>query len=293
MQKLIRYASILLLILFVTITQMFRTTLMSMQMQIDVLESKQSSQKSFPKKKNGEYLPEVTLLLSYPNSGTTYTLGAVRSISNTDTATNYGTESKSKERLYPKKEIKNGPYLKSLRPLPKDRILTKTHCSGYSNTQPINNYIVNPKDFERSCNSKNGKVKYDRRVLPKSAIRLIRDPFDNTVSNYHHWLHNLMTPRQKKAMDEIPTDEERFKKFCNIFDTLFEEKMKKERVSSSFKDRYTKDLLEGVPCHQFFFRYTQVSHLGFFLISVFIVLQFVTDACSHSSFKSGITTLIR
>ena len=264
---------------------MFRKTLMSMQMQLDELKQKKQinntlqqlvNEKENPKNTLGT-IPEVTLLLSYPNSGTTYTLAAVRSISRTVTATNYEAESTTKQRLYPKKEIQNGPYVKhNDLPLPEDRILTKTHCTGYSNDSPIQNYIVNPKRFEVSCNSieyrekgKHNKSidKYDLRVLPKSAIRLIRDPFDNTVSNYHHWLHNLMTPQEKQIMDELPSDEKKFKRFCKIFDGLFDKKMKKENISI-FIDRDRKELMRGVPCHQFFYRYTQVSHIGFFSFGV-------------------------
>jgi hypothetical protein len=81
----------------------------------------------------------VVWLMSFPNSGTSYTIDAVRELTITTTATNYGLEGAMKDQestpAFPDmEEAKNGPFL-HVTPgreinIPK-LLLTKTHCGGY------------------------------------------------------------------------------------------------------------------------------------------------------------------
>jgi hypothetical protein len=79
----------------------------------------------------------VAWLMSFLNSGTSYTIEAVRELTNTTVATNYGKEIKNEESVpaFPDtEEANNGPFLL----INDDRartnqklFLTKTHCAGY------------------------------------------------------------------------------------------------------------------------------------------------------------------
>ena len=82
-------------------------------------------------------LPDVAWLMSFPNSGTSYTMRLVQAVSNTTAATNYAEECKqdSEGRVATLFESPSGPYLRQQilsggMPLPKRYILTKTHCGG-------------------------------------------------------------------------------------------------------------------------------------------------------------------
>ena len=82
-------------------------------------------------------LPDIAWLMSFPNSGTSYTMRLVQAVSNTTAATNYAEECKQDNSghvatLY---GSQSGPYLRQQvhdggMSLPKKYILTKTHCGG-------------------------------------------------------------------------------------------------------------------------------------------------------------------
>jgi len=78
--------------------------------------------------------PKVVWLMSYPNSGTSYTMMMVARASNQATASNYGKEvtvpPTPNRPIYPGQW--EGPFYRPnpQHPLPKDYILVKTHCGG-------------------------------------------------------------------------------------------------------------------------------------------------------------------
>ncbi|KAL3773723.1 hypothetical protein ACHAW5_009832 [Stephanodiscus triporus] len=98
----------------------------------------------------------IVWLMSFPNSGTSYTLHTVRELTNTTTASNYGLEGDIKDEdsnpVFKGDGGMNGPYLELIRGkttnIPK-LILTKTHCGGYSYSHNPNSYIVTPRKFLR------------------------------------------------------------------------------------------------------------------------------------------------
>lgn len=201
---------------------------------------------------------EVTLLLSYPNSGTTFTISAVRSISKMTTGTNYFKEALNSNgtRLYPEY---GGPYLKTTEKDIPNKLLTKTHCSGYGEKGPIKGYLVGITEFANSCSEVEDKAqkrkKYSSAIAPRTAVRLVRDPFDNVVSNFHHWMHNHM--EEGDSMLDIETDEGRFHEYCKRQNKVFDINMKKEKIAR-FQNEKAQELMKIVPCHQSFFRYAQV-----------------------------------
>lgn len=156
-------------------------------------------------------------LMSFPNSGTSYTLHTVRELTNTTTSTYYGLEGDIKDEpsvpVFGGETGVTGPYLELIRgrttSLPK-WILTKTHCGGYSYSLNPDAYIVTPRKFLRNClfgfkGVRSDKGNMTREIVQSSSdlvkkvvhivsnklrsIRCIWKGF--TTSNYLHALFHL------------------------------------------------------------------------------------------------------
>merc|ERR1719410_491689 len=102
--------------------------------------------------------PRIAWLLSFPNSGTSFTITQVTKITNATTATNYIKEIKSgpnsKKPVNPDISLK-GPFACTNNlPLPNGYVLTKTHCTGKS-TRRIE--VISISEFMKEC----AHVKYD------------------------------------------------------------------------------------------------------------------------------------
>lgn len=123
-----------------------------------------------------EYFPKLVWLMSFPNSGTSYTMTMVSKASLTSTATNYGREVTPKRSsardsmeimssqvhigqlarpldiLDGTKEIekKTGPFYNALssKPLPPKYIMTKTHCGNRCVDCPPQNYHYKSRGFD-------------------------------------------------------------------------------------------------------------------------------------------------
>lgn len=138
---------------------------------------------------NGDF-PEVAWLMTFPNSGTTYTLQLIQQYTNTTTATNYGNEQGLHGTSVPIHPwMENGPFPRYPdRNLPPRFILTKTHCGGTAMSPNPIDYVETDRSFEIACRSGN-RIINDTKVdsiygidIPKKAVHLIRNPFD--VSNF-------------------------------------------------------------------------------------------------------------
>jgi hypothetical protein len=231
--------------------------------------------------------PQIVWLMTFPNSGTSYTLRYVSTTTNTTVGTNYEQEIKYGKSIpiYPStststSSINNnstisttstGPFILSNRKsIPNHYILTKTHCSGYCNDCPIDKYITNQYEFHEGCatnilSKPNPNLKfmtkelYHYKIQIPKVVRLIRDPFSNVVSNYHHWLGKKQSSLQE---NEFTKDANGFQTYCKMYNALFYTQIKKEKkkkgsmyIQHLFGNM--KDLLKDVPCHQFFYRYVQ------------------------------------
>jgi len=140
-------------------------------------------------------LPEVAWLMTFPNSGTTYTLKLIQQYTNTTTATNYGNEQSVHGTTIPVHPwLVNGPFLRHPTwQQPPRYILTKTHCGGTTISPSPEDYIETVRSFEIGCRSGN-KVVNDTRVaaitysmdVPKRAVHLIRNPFDVSIPMRRH-----------------------------------------------------------------------------------------------------------
>lgn len=243
--------------------------------------------------------PQIVWLMTFPNSGTSYTLRYISTTTNTTVGTNYEQEIKYGKSIpiypythpHPSTSISStsissnntstGPFILSNRKrIPNHYILTKTHCSGYCNDCPIDKCITNQYEFHEGCatnilSKPNPNLKfmtkelYNYNIQIPKVVRLIRDPFSNVVSNYHHWLGKKQTSLQKNSSDsvidngnEFTKDANGFQTYCKMYNMLFNTQMKKEenkKGSLYIKHLFgnMKELLKDVPCHQFFYRYVQ------------------------------------
>lgn len=134
-----------------------------------------------------ENRPEVAWLMTYPNSGTTYTLKLIQQYTNTTTATNYGNEHSVHNKSIPvHPELANGPFLRFTDwKLPSRYILTKTHCGGTALSSDPLVYLETMRSFEVACRSGNRIDDDENKVdttysmdVPKRVVHLIRSPFD-------------------------------------------------------------------------------------------------------------------
>lgn len=212
-------------------------------------------------------LPRPVWLMSFPNSGTSFTLRTVHTSSNTSYATNYGGKSSGKA-LYGGHSIPvnpihpNGPYLNEIKKgKPKHYIITKTHCTGYGTYSEIKNYTI--ANFQDGCRSgtktlptKTGEgtkvahVKYDTNTVSK-AIHLLRNPFDNIVSRFHLQHNRYQRLNDTEWLAKHPRNKNGFQAWCKTLDAHFEVKKKK------YYGREIAIKSRNIPCNSDFYRYIQ------------------------------------
>mmetsp|Transcript_7241 Transcript_7241/g.9201 ORF Transcript_7241/g.9201 Transcript_7241/m.9201 type:complete len:368 (+) Transcript_7241:253-1356(+) len=220
-------------------------------------------------------------LLSFPNSGNSFTTQMFRAYTNMATATNYGEEHINEHGqnilIGDGDEYKNGPFL-AITSSKKSHdvgkfVLTKTHCGGRCGRCHPKFYVESIQSFKEDClaarralNLTNGtvvyeKVSYDENLVGK-AIHIIRDPLDNIVSRYHLFLKM----REKKGtvieLEQIySNDKKGFRKWCKERDEAYVDELKE------IVGMHVYDLLKPIPCHADFYRYVQWHNLAFEVIS--------------------------
>uniref|UniRef100_A0A7S0C4C6 Sulfotransferase domain-containing protein n=1 Tax=Proboscia inermis TaxID=420281 RepID=A0A7S0C4C6_9STRA len=190
------------------------------------------------------------------------------------TATNYGKEGpvdKYSRNIPLRADSQYGPFLQHIgeRGIP-NYVQTKTHCGGRCGFCSPSKYIETLDSFEQMCRTGSRSindtlggtkdVRLDGFPYPKDIVQrathLIRNPFNNIVSRYHH--------RQKKHADDIewssnnPNTLEGFRAQCKEMNARYS---KKERKSRYLSDDII-ELFNGVPCHAEFFRYVQWHNLA-------------------------------
>jgi hypothetical protein len=225
--------------------------------------------------------PHLVWLMSFPNSGTTFTINMVREESNTSTATNYGFESKIDGVPIPSVQAipgpigMNGPFLKILEnrttTLP-STILTKNHCVGYCNgeTCTADETVHTIRSFMAGCfvshrivHNSDGSLGTEivsyAHTLVKKAIHLLRHPLDNIVSRFHH-KHAAQLNLGNTEYDKMyPKNVTGFHKWCAAEDAH------DHIINSRFLivDHRLKEKMINIPCMNEFFRYVQWHNLAF------------------------------
>lgn len=231
--------------------------------------------------------PSMVWLMSFPNSGTSYTMRMVASASNRAIATNYGVELTvppgPNTPLYPDEngpEVPiQGPFWDAHgdRPLPQDYILTKTHCGGRCGRCSPKKYILSVEQFIHACTAGRGCAaspsskknastitacewtEYHYPQPPHNhhiakLIHLIRNPFDNLVSRYHLARKNAQI-RLKDRPDALEEWMGRHPDNAAGFDTWCRELDQEHGSPLMVQNTIGKNA--SLTCHGEWFKYTQ------------------------------------
>lgn len=186
---------------------------------------------------------QAAWVMSFPNSGTSFTLELIQQGSQRAIATNYGFEENARKGLptmpvfghYP-----NGPFVLAdgpMLPLPSKYIATKTHCGGYCMYCDSQVFLQNHEDFRESCAigsnihvNQSPDVESNQRQqivdtlysdeIVRKAIHLVRDPLDNIVSRYHH-IRNNNRANDKGWLEQHPDSRDGFLAFCEDIDRQY------------------------------------------------------------------------
>jgi hypothetical protein len=233
---------------------------------------------------------EIAWLMSFPNSGTSYTLHLVKSVTHTRTATNYAKMRAAKKVRYggsdPTESIPvfdnqpTGPFwsdpsndtssINSSADKPTAFVLTKTHCGAPCEWCPPDKYAQMLLHFQRRCAStesitmeqqEDGTVKrsIQKAVYPLDkvtrAVHLIRDPFDNVVSRFRYERFN------NRTATEYPANATGFRQYCFKLNHAFRAEHRRGR----YIDQDIVQELEGVPCYADFLRYVEWHNMAFII----------------------------
>lgn len=234
--------------------------------------------------------PRLAWLMSFPNSGTSYTMSLVSRASGHLVGTNYGAESaidhngtsipvlmSNLEEIVDPKQT-GGPFWADIgvykhRTPPSTYIMTKTHCGGRCETCGPSHYVESPHSFLIQCKTgskvnrnqhghrQKHRYDYDANRVYK-AIHLIRNPFDNVVSRFHLQNKHMIRDNQTVAVQVrvgYEQSKEGFRSFCADLTTYYE----KETKGSRFVDQSVLQMVTSVPCYLDFFRYIQWHNLAF------------------------------
>jgi hypothetical protein len=219
--------------------------------------------------------PKIALLMSFPNSGTSYTILMLRHLSATFSASNYGLEKtyvgseSSKTNVAIRVDQPQGPFWMDAATksnanytYPADLVLTKTHCGGKCVHCPPKMYIESPYSFRRECltarkiiNSTTIRTQVYPTTHVQKAIHLFRDPVNNVVSRFHH------ERRSGRSAVAYPATREGFRDYCKNLDGSFET----SEVKSTLWDKELRNAFENVPCRAEFVRYVLWHDLTFWM----------------------------
>mmetsp|Transcript_7891 Transcript_7891/g.12338 ORF Transcript_7891/g.12338 Transcript_7891/m.12338 type:complete len:382 (+) Transcript_7891:246-1391(+) len=220
----------------------------------------------------------IAWLMSFPNSGTSFTSKLVRHVTALSTATNYGEESEGGLGIFDsnKPPFWLDPHSISSYSRPTKLVLTKTHCGGRCELCGPKTYIESPHSFLMQCLSGRGindlnatkhvsNVMGYEKSLVRKAVHLIRSPFDNIVSRFHLEIH---TSKKEKArnhqrnlgsMLNYTEDSVGFRSFCAMLDQTYHN----EEKHSRWIDDRAMSVMKDVPCRADIVRYVQWHNLAF------------------------------
>jgi len=270
---------------------------------------------------------KIAWLMSFPNSGTSFTSLLVRHASNATTASNYGmecnpgadgksvpvyewseegpywlhppsTESDEREEHYGNSNLpfasgtkiaKSGHYQL---PPSSSYIFTKTHCGSRCADCPPKRYLETWQSFLKECLSGSRSIPVSDNTqqsssivtpqpsiqtkhkkafttyhpsLVKKAVHLLRNPFDNLVSRFHHELkEHAKRSDTAQWMKRYPNSIKGFKTWCADQDARYhrEERSVDWTTWSHDDNNNLLNYFEGVACHAEFFRYAQWHSLA-------------------------------
>ena len=218
-------------------------------------------------------LPGIAWLMSFPNSGTSFTMHLVGQASKCTVATNYGIEyqfqfDEYKEPVPLSNKSLEGPFLLSPeKPLPPvdSFIMTKTHCGGYCTNCSPDMYIETKHSFKSKCaqgsmmdlNQQKILLEYDFNDVER-AIHLVRDPFNNIVSNFHLDRNKNVKQGKTDWLKKFPNNASGFKRWCRYLDNRYAT----EEVDTHFLPNFITKLYKDVPCHTLFYLFADWHNLS-------------------------------
>ena len=216
----------------------------------------------------------IVWLMSFPNSGTSFTIKHIRHLGMTQSATNYGhenTQLSSGEAIPVYEDQPGGPFWMDpdVHPefeFPSRLVLVKTHCGGRCVTCPPQRYFESTYSFRQQCLT--GKRRFfvngsrvDERVSypvdrVSKAIHLIRDPFDNIVSRFH------LEAKGNRSATGYNSTREGFRQYCFWLNDEYKDEEEKARILYHSKLLI---IMKDVPCRADFFRYVEWHNQAFAL----------------------------
>jgi hypothetical protein len=249
---------------------------------------KDEATKEFILKPKHEFTPAIVWLMSFPNSGTSYTMTMVARSSGRAFATNYCDEVMAPDdeeslSIYPRRP--EGPFwagmsgkISTPRDLPDKYVLTKTHCGSRCLNCGPDDYVETPEYFLKRCASGHSRVAPRRRRVDvdyppervAKAIHLIRNPFHNIIARYHLEHRHHGYKNETGWLEKHGNDREGLKKYCRDLDRTY----KKQD-----EEYFGKDKIPKAPCHGEFYKWTQwhnLAHEGLELIEAFHEVPAIT-----------------
>ena len=234
----------------------------------------------------------IAWLMTFPNSGTSYTSRLIATVTGTHTATNYGTELITQDR----KKWKEGVLVdwvgdslnRTVNSPTRGYTLTKTHCGGYCFDCLAKR--MNPSAFTKACatgeqaiqNAESGKFQlvksYTDIEKVGRAVHIIRDPFDNIVARFHCHLKKNGPSSLEKYPNKYPNTRDGFRKYCHDMGRRWRVK---EEKSAAYNDLF--EWIKDVPCHSDFFRYIQWHNLAFATIAELDIPSMTMNYENYSS----------
>ena len=226
--------------------------------------------REFILKPKHEFRPAIVWLMSFPNSGTSYTMTMVARSTGKAFATNYCDEVMAPDdeeslSIYPRRP--EGPYwagksgkIAAPRDLPEKYVLTKTHCGSRCLSCGPDEYVETPAYFLRRCASGHARVAPKRRRVDveyppervAKAIHLIRNPFHNVIARYHLEHRHQNYKNQTEWLEKHGNDKEGLQKYCRDLDRAYRKQD---------EEYFGKDKVPEAPCHGEFYKWTQWHNL--------------------------------
>jgi len=229
--------------------------------------SKSVQRYSYKRPVNADLWPKVALLLSFPNSGTSYTGKLVRRATLTITATNYGYNNlDEKGNSIPLFDWSpGGPFItnpenaRNRYPQGRSYILTKSHCGGTCFGCPPKKYLLTEEEFIDSCLESSYKERfvkniaiYDQSIIART-VHLIRNPFDNVVSRFHLKRNQMIGRAEYDWLDSYPDNKTGFRGFCTYLNKKFESQERDTSFGKGVREIFTR--YQTIPCLSDFVRY--------------------------------------
>jgi len=196
-----------------------------------------------------KYPPGIVHLMSFPNSGTTYTLSSIQKATRDCTASHASNISFKPGEIAPNSG-NIGPYyhceLDSW--LPDKYVLSKTHCQSFC--KQCHTHMVATRDtiqetFQEGCHVSE-TYNYDLNLVKKN-VHLVRNPFDNVVARFHS---SFKKDNSDGFSDLYEKTYEGFNEYCAWHNEIYS-----SEHTSVFLLPEHKELASKVPCLGEFFKY--------------------------------------